>query len=766
MIGIPFTRFLSRQQDSWPRSGALAMLLLFASQAAVTAPQSKSTPKAAATLIPASQTLSIGVPRQVAKGQITVVAAGRSWAKLRLSSQPLKLGNYVASIRFSKLDGANRAGLSDPRLKCQEGSPCPVDFEIVDAKTRGTYVGTVELDADGEQLATATINLLVPEAGPPPVLAGDFLKGNAVDFDATKDSSFVLSITNPTGSPSRSLKLTVASQEGDAANSAATCANSDIEFYPPSVLLDGGATEQIRVQVPSCLEKGTHNSILEITDSDDGWVVVSKAMKITKAASESSRRWALLFWVVFGATLSVALNNAFPLRRARADHFDELSRVKAKLNACGSIGSALRGSLRSEGQRLWLLIDSVSFVNTRKDAILAEAEQGIQALSQLVAVADSVNALRAECDGLSLPIRTLLVIGEYLRAAEDALLRSDVAGAQARVTAAALLAHTDCNPKALATALTSDIAKLLMERYNGNQPVPPIARDLKDCHACREEAIAQGRARPIAQRLVLLELNRTNLSEQPLPDLLTLERDFYIADVWTNVVEIAVSNSGDEVKERLKAMLPELLAQLEAAPVAAHTQLFISLAKSNLSSVDLQLALMGKHAKIDCNPYARYLDLENYQFRFLSPALSAVAATTQLLDYRWEFDDHTTPPDDGDRCKHFFWPPGRWKRIWRWISRESEPTHTVTVTVTMPLATKETYTFSQVIQMQRQKDRASSLGAIQIITFFITTGMAVLASFGAQYGGVLPVTVDWGVSVTALLFGFGIDQIRDRAASK
>jgi len=44
--------------------------------------------------------------------------------------------------------------------------------------------------------------------------------------------------------------------------------------------------------------------------------------------------------------------------------------------------------------------------------------------------------------------------------------------------------------------------------------------------------------------------------------------------------------------------------------------------------------------------------------------------------------------------------------------------------------------------------------------------MAVLASFGAQYGGVLPFTIDWGASVTALLFGFGIDQIRDRTAAK
>jgi hypothetical protein len=53
---------------------------------------------------------------------------------------------------------------------------------------------------------------------------------------------------------------------------------------------------------------------------------------------------------------------------------------------------------------------------------------------------------------------------------------------------------------------------------------------------------------------------------------------------------------------------------------------------------------------------------------------------------------------------------------------------------------------------------------MQIATFIISTGIAVLAAFGTQYGGGLPSSIDWSVSVSAFLFGFGIDQIRDRAA--
>ena len=736
------------------------------------------TSTSSAAVLPATQTLTANAPRDIVKGQLTIVAPGRRWAALTLTAQPLLLSNYAATLRFSKLAGASRVQLNDPRLGCQVDVPCTVDFEIIDAKARGNYVGKVDLDAGSEHLTSAAVNLMVTDTGQTPVVASDFLKGNTFEFDATKEDSFFLSLSNPAGSPSRSLKLvalpgTIVAAKSifDRRHPASPCPSKDdgvaAQFYPPSLLLDVGANAEIRVAAPQCLKVGTYKSVLQIIDADDGLVVTSKELKISKAASEASRRWALLCWVVLGAALSVALNNAFPLRRARADRFDELSKVKTKLNGCGSIGPALRGALRSEAQRLWLLIDSVTFINTQKDAILTEAAQGVQALSQLVGVADCINSLRAECTGVALPIRTLLVIEVSLRDAELALMRSDVAGAQARVTAATQLARTDCDAKALAGALATDIDKLLAERHNGDDGVPAAGRSLDLCHASREEAIKQGRPRSIAQRIVLMELNRATVGTQPLPDLLSLERDFYIAEVWTNIIEITVANFSDGAKERLTQMLEPLLTHLEIAPAAEHTQLALALMKSNLSFAHLEDALEQQQAKIACSPYARYLDLETYQFQFLNPVLCAVPAATQLLGYQWQFDDLTTPPDDGDRCKHFFWPPGRWRRMWHWVGLSAPPIHKVTVSVSASfLRVAKTYEFTQVIAMQRQRDRESSLGAIQYITFGITTGMAVLAAFGAQYGGVLPISIDWGAGVTALLFGFGIDQIRDRAASK
>jgi hypothetical protein len=740
-----------------PRLTALALLGCLTVVATTQAREQDKAPSAndAVTIVPDTAIITIKHPGTVAKGVLIITAPGLNWTQLTLRSQPLASGKYTALLGFPKLAGSGHANLDDPRLSCLKGQPCAVDFEVVDVRVRGTFAGPVDIYKGAEKVATATVSVLLADPGPAPSLTSEFLKNDALEFDSTEADSFFISLTNPAGSPARSYELKAALDSEEGSSTALT-------FDPASFLLDEGSTLPVRVKVSHWLSAGTYPSILHIVDMDDATLSYSKQLTVKKATSEFSRRLTLLLWVVLGAALSVVLNNAFPIRRARADRFEELTRVNAKLNACGSIGPGLRGALRSEGRRLWLLIDSVTFVNTRKDAILNEAEQGVQALSLLVTTADTVNALRAECEGIAQPIRTLRTIADHLRAAEEALMRFDAATAQSHVTAATDLARTDCNPKALADTLVSDIDQLLADRPNGGVAVHAAARTAVARAASRDKAIKHGRPQAIAQRVAQLELDRSGLAGLPLADILSVEKDFFIADVWTNTVEFVVKDD----PKRFEKMLEPLLSQLTVAPAAPHTQLLIALISSNVSPTDIETALKAGHARIDCDQYARYLDLASFQFCLSSPALSAVAAARQFPSYQWEFDDKTTPPDDGDRCKHFFWAPSRWLRLWWWISRQSARVHTVTVNVTLPVVSADKYTFAREIRMQGQKNRASSLGAVQVITFCVTTGMAVLASFGAQYSTALPTTIGWGASVTALLFGFGIDQIRDRAAGK
>ena len=288
--------------------------------------------------------------------------------------------------------------------------------------------------------------------------------------------------------------------------------------------------------------------------------------------------------------------------------------------------------------------------------------------------------------------------------------------------------------------------------------MPPAGRDPVARAASRDKAVRAGRPHPIAQRVAQLEVDRLLLGNMNIPELLAIERDFYIADMWTDVVEFAMKIAPDH----FDPIIDPLRSQLEAAPASAPTQALIALLRSNLAPEDIDTALRAGEARIVADPFVRYLDLIDFDFEFTNPALNAVRAAAQFPDYQWEFDDRTTAPDEGSRCKHFFWLPGRRQRAWWWLTRQSLRTHLVKIHVTVPFTSSPTYTFKQVLTMRRPKARASSVGAMQIITFIVTTGMAILAAFGAEYGSVLPTSVDWGAAVTALLFGFGIDQIRDR----
>ena len=140
-------------------------------------------------------------------------------------------------------------------------------------------------------------------------------------------------------------------------------------------------------------------------------------------------------------------------------------------------------------------------------------------------------------------------------------------------------------------------------------------------------------------------------------------------------------------------------------------------------------------------------------------------AARQLPSYKWEFDDLASRPDDGEQCKHFFLPPRGLARIWRFVSLQGSLTREVQVTVSMPSLSSVSYPFKKVLRFRAQRDHTSSLTATQVMTFIITTATAVLAAYGTQYGSATPGVIDWSACVSARLFGFGIDQVRDRAAS-
>jgi hypothetical protein len=707
-----------------------------------------------------------------ATGKIELTAKGIAWSELTIRALPLTLGKNDAFIKFSQADSADSVSLGDSRIHCTAGQPCSVDIEAVGVNARGTYTGTVDVYSATAKLATVTVNVLLPDPVFDPSISGDALKNDVLSINAERADGTLLTIASPSGSPGRTYKLetslapshpgTWLSQlidrlAGCAAGQEITALNVD----PSTFSLEGGASRPVVIRAPECLKVGMYEGEFTISDATSAALSRSKALTVSKEPSEEWRRLMILWWVVIGAALSVALNNAFPLNRARGERFNALLAIDANINGLGAIGPELRGSLRSEGRRLWLLIETVTFLNPQKNAIVAEAREATLALATLVESAMLINALRADCESGGRPIRILLAIEVQLRAAEQALIRADVASSQAPIAAARALSDADVVAATLADALSKDIDKLLTERPNGGDAIPPAGRDADAREASRAKAVMGGRPAAIAQRVLQLEVDQKTLASMAVEDLLAIERDFYIANVWTDIMEFALRAD----RERFAPMMVPFLAQLEATPAALHTQLLIALLRSNLSPGDIQSALAVGEAGIVSNDCPRYLDLESFGFEFSNPALKNVAAARQLPCYKWEFDDHASRPDDGEQCKHFFLPPGRLARVWRFVSLQGPQTREVQVTVTMPSLSHGIYTFKKVLRFRAQRDHTSSLTATQVMTFIITTATAVLAAYGTQYGNATPETIGWSACISALLFGFGIDQVRDRAAS-
>jgi hypothetical protein len=709
-----------------------------------------------------------------ATGKLELLATDISWSLLEIRAQPFMLGKNEGSIRFSRTSLADSISLGDPLLGCIDTKPCSVDLEAVGLKARGTYTGTLDVYSASAKLASVTVNAVVPDPVFDPLISGESLKNDVLTLDAEQEGATFLSVTSPGGSPLRTYQMkttlmpaTVGTWISHLMDFFGGCQNTGqqqvatLSLEPATFSLEGGASQPVIIRAPECLKGGTYEGVLTISDANVESLSRSKALLVKKGASDAWRHFILLFWVVIGAGLSVALNNAFPLSRARRERFAEIEAIDAKINGVTLVGAELRGSLRSEGRRLWLLLETLTFLNPQKNAILTEAASASSALAKLVDAASLINGLRAENLGARKPIRTQLAIEAQLRIAEQALIRADIAGGQGSLTAARTLSDGDLVLATLASALTNDVEKLLKERPNGGDPIPSGGRDSTAREASRAKAVSRGRPAQIAHRVLQLEVDQSAFGSMNVDDLLAVERDFYIADVWTDVMEFALRAD----PSRFGPMAPRLLAQLEATPGASHTQLLIDLIKSNLAPADIEAALATNAAHIECNDFPRYLDLERFVFEYTDPALNNVPAARLLPSYRWQFDDRESRPDDGEQCMHFFLPPRGLARIAGALSLRGPVSREAQVTVSIPSLSDKTYTFKKRFPMRAQRDHASALTATQVMSFLITTATAVLAAYGTQYGGVTPADLGWSACISALVFGFGIDQVRDRATN-
>jgi hypothetical protein len=138
-----------------------------------------------------------------------------------------------------------------------------------------------------------------------------------------------------------------------------------------------------------------------------------------------------------------------------------------------------------------------------------------------------------------------------------------------------------------------------------------------------------------------------------------------------------------------------------------------------------------------------------------------------VAEFSWDFGDDTSPPRF-ERCKHFYTVPKDAKsgigfswETWKLTRKIPQREFTITVTVTPP-SKRNPVTFDRKVTAVLAQRAGMGLIGMQIVSFSVTILVAVLAAFGAQYA-TTPDSLTVASRLPAVLFGFGLDQIRGKA---
>lgn len=785
MVGLSVLRHIGK--------GFVLLAVLFLPAARTSGQQAP----ASATLVPDHVTLAIPAPKGDVNGFLRVMVNGVELGNVTLRASPLTVGDAYAFVQFPDT-GSDLIRLNDKKLQCETGKDCVVPYKVYDAWATGTYQGTIDAYTLQDKIGTTPISAVRAVAAFRPIITSDAMHDGRIAFDATNDNSFLLSVQNPAGSPPHKILLSgepvepICPMPGGGPG-------APISFAPTEFQLEPGATQTVIATVAACLTAGTHLLILKTANGDEPGSWTETVISVSKYAPAAARQLSLFAFVIFGAITSVLLNNIFPINRAKNGLRNDLQRVDEVLRQSANAGPGLIDGLSAEAMRLRLSLRRIHAYDATKQAALQEAQRSVAMLVAAATQTQRISQIRSKVDGATLSIATHAVIRSKLLDAEEALLTGNSSAATDRLNEAqAKLSEAigDLTQSALRAQLTTELPELLRERGSplgtqgkGTQTEVPPALGNKTA-AAMASVLEQPDGRHPRIKAVIEQLQQDNRDLQKLSsqELLDIERDFYVADVWTRSVEPKLEAfkdpSLDARRPALVNLSDALLDCILRNPKSDHVQLLLDLMRSDLTPDEVAGALARGEARIDCDPRPKYLESVNIAFVFTNPFLNDVPAARRLLTYSWSISDNTAPPADVDRFRHYFRQP---MLGWRFLQRRPSPAsgrpaspgvqratpkgaeiHTIAVSVGIPFAIdKEAYALpARELTLRRTPGVWWKVEPTELASFAVTTAIAVVTAFGAHYASSLPNVITWSDWLSSFMLGFGLDQLRDTVTTQ
>jgi beta-mannanase len=194
--------------------------------------------------------------------------------------------------------------------------------------------------------------------------------------------------------------------------------------------------------------------------------------------------------------------------------------------------------LKLEVRRIELLLKRIHFFGASKVNDLQAAQSSVASVVTAAGLARHIGQVRSAADSATLAIVTHATIRQKLRDAEDAVRGGDPQAAGDRLTEAQSKlteAQNDVQQTALATMLSTQLAKMLTERGQITPPPDPQATTQTQIVGKLEQK--PWRIGPIRDLIDQLARDMPMLGKLDARDKLDVERDLYIADIWTEYVE-------------------------------------------------------------------------------------------------------------------------------------------------------------------------------------------------------------------------------------
>ena len=632
---------------------------------------------------------------------VLVTLDGVAPAEVTLRAVPLVQGQSYGFIQFPGNAGHDTIRLDSGSLICGHQPSCSVSYIVTGADTAGPYNGTIEAWRAGSKVAAAPISVVRIASGFHPVITGDQIHDGriSVDLDGSVPKTFVVTIQNPAGSSPQQFDLL-------ACPKAPSCPSSGppgppepkmLGFRPATFRLEPGATQSVSVTVRECPSLGTCAATMLLRNHASG-EAMETVISVNQYQSVPWRQTGLLIAALLGSVVSVVLNNLFPTTRVKHAAREAIRRMEGQLRECPNAGNGLLDMLHAEAARLTLVLRSVSFTSSTKQADLQDIQQGTASLGQITASAHRLSLLRTEADAAVMPLGAHGAIRSKLLDAEEALSVPDIGSAAAHLDEAQaqiVLARDDAQQTALKQVLQQGIPRLLQERGKrprlaedapADAPLPPLQQP-----TWRD---------PLVHHLVeQIDEDARSLDSLVARDLLDIECDFYLTDVWTEYVErkmvelnregVPVQPADETRRQEWSRLFDCLLKCLRGCPNADQTRLLIDLIRHDTTLDDIIRALERGDGGIETSTQPGFLDPVDVAFVLTDPVLGNIAAVRRLLDYEWSFGDGSTMPPSVDHCRHYFRPPRRFP------GKAHEKTYTISVTVRVPFADATPVTFTR-----------------------------------------------------------------------